>query len=359
VPPVLDLHDETFTRDGVDILSDIRWRVMPGEHWVVLGANGAGKTTLLNRILNGSHGLRIGVLVNDFGAINIDAELVAGVEENMINLTNGCVCCEIRDDLIQSVAELLERDDPIEHIILEASGVADPAGIFMTFMDSRVHGTIRLDSVTCVVDSEQAFDPDEPEFFDLQLRQIGFSDLVILNKIDLAGVEGASRVKHVIDRHFARVRLVPAINCEVPLEILVSVGRFDHASALLKAESRRDQPHDHVHHDHDHGSFFNTWSYESDEPLDRKALQDMIKRRLPANIYRCKGFVYAAADPERRYLLQVVGRRVELKPDRDWGDATPLNRIVAIAHQATLDSVELTKMFDDCHLQAQAKSLIA
>ncbi len=325
---------------------------------ILTGFLGSGKTTLLNHILNGDHGLKVGVLVNDFGSINVDAELVVDVEDGMVSLANGCVCCEIRDDLIQAVSELLERDDPIEHIILEASGVADPSGIFMTFMDSRVHDLIRLDSVTCVVDSDQAFDPDEPELFDLQIRQIGFSDLVILNKIDLAGMEGASRVKHVIDRHFARVRLVPAINCEVPLEILVSVGRFDHAAALLKAESRHDHSHDHVHHD-DHGSFFSTWSYVSDLPLDRKALQDMIKRRLPANIYRCKGFIYAADDPERRYVLQVVGRRVELKPDRDWGDATRLNRIVAIAHQTTLDSGELTKMFDDCHLQVQAKSLIA
>ena len=326
---------------------------------ILTGFLGSGKTTLLNHILTGDHGLKVGILVNDFGSINVDAELVVDVEDGMISLANGCVCCEIRDDLIQSVADLLERDDPIEHIILEASGVAEPSGIFMTFMDSRVHDMIRLDSVTCVVDSDQAFDPDQPELFDLQLRQIGFSDLVILNKIDLAGVEGASRVKHVIDRHFARVRLVPAINCEVPLEILVSVGRFDHAAALLKAESQAEQTHDHVHHDHNHGAFFSTWSYESDLPLDRKALQDMIKRRLPANIYRCKGFVYAADDPERRYVLPVVGRRVELKPDRDWGDATRLNRIVAIAHQATLDSGELTKMFDDCQQQVQAKSLIA
>jgi G3E family GTPase len=222
---------------------------------------------------------------------------------------------------------------------------------------------IRLDSVTCVVDSDQAFDPDQPELFELQLRQIGFSDLIILNKIDLAGVEGTARVKRVIDQHYARVRLVPAINCEVPLEILVSVGRFDHAAALLKAESEHDQgpdhAHDHGHHNGNHGAFFSTWSYESDRPFDRKALQDMIKRRLPANIYRCKGFIYAADDPDNRYVLQVVGRRVELTPDRAWGDATRLNRIVAIAHQATLDGDELITMFDECAVQLPVKNLIA
>src|SRR5271156_4683403 len=105
---------------------------------VLTGFLGAGKTTLLNRILTGDHGLRIGVLVNDFGAINIDAELVVGVDDNMISLANGCVCCQIRDDLIESVVALLARPEAIEYILLEASGVADPAGIFVTFNDSNL-----------------------------------------------------------------------------------------------------------------------------------------------------------------------------------------------------------------------------
>jgi G3E family GTPase len=98
---------------------------------ILTGFLGAGKTTLLNRILTGNHGLRVGVLVNDFGSINIDAELVVGVDGNMISLANGCVCCQIRDDLIESVAALLTRSEAIEYILLEASGVADPAGIFL------------------------------------------------------------------------------------------------------------------------------------------------------------------------------------------------------------------------------------
>ncbi|MGO9302286.1 MAG: CobW family GTP-binding protein, partial [Candidatus Korobacteraceae bacterium] len=100
---------------------------------ILTGFLGAGKTTLLNRILTGDHGLRVGVLVNDFGAINIDAELVVGVEGNMISLANGCVCCQIRDDLVEAVVALLARPETIEYILLEASGVADPAGIFATF----------------------------------------------------------------------------------------------------------------------------------------------------------------------------------------------------------------------------------
>src|SRR5579872_2774590 len=102
---------------------------------ILTGFLGAGKTTLLNRILTGNHGLRVGVLVNDFGAINIDAELVVGVDGNTISLANGCVCCQIRDDLIESVVALLAQPEGIEYVLLEASGVADPAGIFVTFND--------------------------------------------------------------------------------------------------------------------------------------------------------------------------------------------------------------------------------
>ena len=151
---------------------------------LLTGFLGAGKTTLLNLILNGDHGLRVGVLVNDFGAINIDAELIAGVEENTINLTNGCVCCEIRDDLVNSLEQLLTRVDSIDYVLLEASGVSDPEGIVMTFLDQKYEGLLRLDSITCVVDAEAVFTHgDNAALTALKLRQIGFADLVVLNKI--------------------------------------------------------------------------------------------------------------------------------------------------------------------------------
>ncbi len=312
---------------------------------ILTGFLGAGKTTLLNRILKGDHGLKIGILVNDFGSINVDAELVVDVEDGMISLANGCVCCQIRDDLVESVAALIERDDPIEYILLEASGVADPASIYMTFVDSAYRDLIRLDSVTCVVDADQVFTYDDPDLAKLKLQQIGFADLVILNKVDLAGVEETAKVKRWIDGFFSRVRIVPAVKCNVPLEILLSVGRFDVSRAM--ADQAHSHDHEH-HHKHNHGSFFSTWSYTRDAPLQRKALERMIKRELPSNIYRCKGFVYLDDDPNSRYLLQVVGRRVELTKDRPWGGEDPANRIVAIAHKTTLDQAHLCELFDAC-----------
>ena len=138
---------------------------------VLTGFLGAGKTTLLNRILNGDHGLHIAVLVNDFGSINIDAELVIGVESDgdIISLANGCVCCNIRDDLLAAVQQVIERPEQPEYIVLEASGVAEPSGIALTFMDAALRDRIRLDSIMCVMDASQIF--AIPEMMDLKDRK--------------------------------------------------------------------------------------------------------------------------------------------------------------------------------------------
>ena len=162
---------------------------------VLTGFLGAGKTTLLNRILNGGHGLRVAVLVNDFGSINIDADLVVGVESDVISLANGCVCCSIRDDLIEAVTRVLGRPEQPEYVLLEASGVADPASIAATFTDAGLRARIQLDSITCVVDAAHVF--DAPGQMQLKLWQIGCAYLLILNKVDLAGRAQIEKIKAV------------------------------------------------------------------------------------------------------------------------------------------------------------------
>jgi G3E family GTPase len=192
---------------------------------VLTGFLGAGKTTLLNRILTANHGMRIGVLVNDFGSISIDADLVVGVQDNMVSLANGCVCCEIRDDLVASLGELVARDETVELIVLEASGVADPAGIFATFSDSGLQNQVRLDAIVCVLDGEQVFAfPEYPALMDLKLHQVGFADMVIVNKTDLAGPVQLARVRSWLDDHFSRLRIVEASHCDVPFAVLFGGG---------------------------------------------------------------------------------------------------------------------------------------
>ena len=309
---------------------------------ILTGFLGAGKTTLLNRILNGSHGLRVAVLVNDFGSINIDTELIVGVEDNAISLANGCVCCNIRDDLVETIEMVISRPENPEYILLEASGVADPSGIALTFAIPKFRDRIRLDSIISIVDAEQAFAyPDYPYVEVLKLRQIGFSDMVILNKIDLVDEEQLQKVKDWINSRMRRVRIVEAVQCDVPLEILLAVGRFDPQQLV---ESGGDNGHGHA----DHDNRFSTWSYETDQPMSLEALNQMVKKELPGNIYRCKGVVYAAENPERRAILQVVGRRSDVALGEEWNGRVPRTQIVAIGSAGSIDPDMLTAQFEAC-----------
>jgi G3E family GTPase len=324
---------------------------------ILTGFLGAGKTTLLNRILTGNHGLRVGVLVNDFGSINIDAELVVGIDDNMISLANGCVCCQIRDDLVESVDALLTRPEGIEYILLEASGVADPSGIFATFTDANLRDRIRLDSVICVVDAEQVFaHPEYPPLMELKLHQVGFADMLILNKVDLAGPEQVAKVHAWLDEHFNRLRIVETNFCSVPYEILLGVGRFDPVRAALNAQSAeqscsgkhcREEIGGHNHPGQDHAKVFSTWSYQTDQPLTLEALRETL-RKLPGNVYRAKGVIYSTDVPGRRAVLQVVGRRVDISIQEEWGTREPCTRIVAIGAAGSLDVNLLEKTFASC-----------
>ena len=295
--------------------------------------------------------------MNDFGSINIDAELVVGVENDgdIINLANGCVCCNIRDDLVAAVTQVMARPEQPEYILLEASGVADPSGIALTFMDEGMRDRIRLDSIMCVVDAEQIF--AAPEMMELKLRQVAFADMLILNKVDLVTPEEIERIKAWLDDRFHRYRLVETSGGNVPLEILLSVGRFD--PSRLDGTPPHDQPNHppdcddpdcghHVHgHGHDHSQVFRTWSYETEEPLSLEALRETA-RKLPASIYRCKGVVHTAEEPGRRVILQVVGKRVDIAVGDAWNGREPRTRIIAIGAHDGVDGAALREVFDRC-----------
>ncbi len=342
---------------------------------ILTGFLGAGKTTLLNRILTGDHGLRIAVLVNDFGSINIDADLVVGVEAggDVISLANGCVCCNIRDDLLAAVQQVIVRPEQPEYIVLEASGVAEPSGIALTFMDEGLRDRIRLDSILCVIDAEQVF--AAPETMELKLRQIAFADMVILNKADLVSREEVTRIHEWLDERFHRYRLVEATRADVPLEILLSSGRFDPTQLDHELSHHHDCENAHCEHHHDkdistggnrenggmapaesplapvpsqnHSQAFSTWSYETDQPLSLEALREAA-RKLPASIYRCKGVVFTADEPSHRAVLQVVGKRVDISLEDQWGTRKPHTQIVAIGAHGTLDGDALRAQFERC-----------
>jgi G3E family GTPase len=310
------------------------------------GFLGAGKTTLLNRILAGEHGLRVAVLVNDFGAINIDAELVIGIETNVISLANGCVCCMIRDDLVASIAEAIARPEKPEYVLLEASGVADPIGIAQTLNDPGLRDRIRLDGILCVVDAEQVH--AAPETAELKLRQMACADMILLNKVDLVDRATVARIRAWLDRRFHRYRLIETVRGDVPLPVLLALGRFD-ADGLANghgcAEALCTDPH-HDHH-HRHDTQFESWSFETDTPLSLAALR-RAAARLPASVYRAKGVVFAAEAPDRRAILQMVGGRVDIALADPWAGRPRRTRLVAIGARGSLDAAALRAAFEPC-----------
>jgi G3E family GTPase len=317
---------------------------------ILTGFLGAGKTTLLNRILTGNHGLKVAVLVNDFGSINIDAELVVGVESNVISLANGCICCTIRDDLIATVLETINRPERPGYILLEASGVAEPTGIAMTFNNPGFRDRIWLDSILCVVDAEQVF--TVPETMELKIFQMACADMVILNKVDLVDRDQIGKIREWLDSRFYRYRLIEAIQAEVPLEVLLSVGRFDPTRVGLNLHELEhhncsDPLCNHEHHHHDHSKAFSTWSYETDQPLSLEALRETASK-LPANIYRAKGVIYTSDAPERRAVLQVVGRRVDISLENEWNGRPQRTQIVAIGSAGIIDKEALRDKFESC-----------
>jgi len=300
---------------------------------ILTGFLGAGKTTLLNRILNGNHGLRVAVLVNDFGSVNIDAELVVGLESTVISLANGCICCTIRDDLVEAVLQTINRPERPEYILVEASGVAEPSGIAMTFNNPSFRERIRLDSIICVVDAEQVF--AAPETMELKIFQMACADMIILNKVDLVKRDHIAKIREWLDSRFHRYQLIEANHCDVPLPVLLSVGRFD--PAQLDANSLLD----------DHSKAFSTWSYETDRPLSLEALRETASR-LPLGVYRAKGVIYAADEPKRRIVLQVVGRRVDIQLEGEWRGRPPRTQIVAIGAPGAIDEEVLRNKFEHC-----------
>jgi len=301
------------------------------------GFLGAGKTTLLNRLLTGDHRLRIGVLVNDFGAINIDAALVRSVEANTISLTNGCVCCEIRDDLVASVESLLARADTIDYVIVEASGIADPAGIVMTFLDARYAGQLRIDSIICLVDAEGIFrEGGDDRLNALKLRQIAFADLVVLNKTDLVRPAHIEVIRDWIDLHIKRIRIIESNYGDAPLEALLGVGRFD-PRRLPLPDDQADRPS---------GPPVERWSHRTQARFSVEALQRMVKRELPATVYRCKGIIFTS-DSDQPHALQVVGRRCDIAPVNLGGQVpNGTSELVAIGRQ--IDQSELDRLFGAC-----------
>ncbi len=318
---------------------------------VLSGFLGAGKTTLLNALLRDTSE-PLGVIVNDFGSINIDAALVAGQTsvQGEVALQNGCICCTIRGDLLTALLSLTRRPNPPRHILIEASGVSDPASIARTFIDPRLSDHVELAAVVGCVDPRE-FAMLTGDDWALASKQLRACDFVVLTKADASTAEQRAGTEELVRTLAPRARLVSSSLDRAPTALLLGAQGLWDTARVSSSGSDDEQPHvhevGHHHHHHHHGHAFETWTYRSDRPLSSYALRRALTR-LPAAVYRAKGFVYAAEDPGARLLVQVVGGRAELRVEGSWDGGTPHTELVFLGHEGMLPTEELRELFDGC-----------
>lgn len=296
---------------------------------LIAGFLGSGKTTLLNRILGGEHGKRVAVLVNDFGEVNIDQELVVSATATSVSLANGCICCTIRDDLVGAVRDLLRLPEPPEQLVVELSGIADPGSVLRTFALMEKQWPLFLDGVVALMDAEQFPDPGS-EHETLAREQLVLADVVLLNKVDLVGPERIADLRRKLEEWVPTARVVETVQAEVPLELLLGI------------ESVRAAPE----HEHEHEQF-TTWTFRASPPLSLERLRETCTE-LPPGIFRAKGFVHLDARPEHRTVLQVVGRRARIDLGEPWGDRPRETVLVFVGAREGFDVEDLRARFEAC-----------
>jgi G3E family GTPase len=305
---------------------------------ILTGFLGAGKTTLLARLLNRPEGVRFGVLVNDFGAINIDAELIVEAGGDQVSLANGCVCCSIRDDLIGAVLRLLEREPPPDRIVVETSGVSRPLAVADALESPEVGDRLTVDGIFCLVDADHFRNLDFADT-ELALDQALGSDMVILNKCDLADDKAIGAAETTLRGPMPALRILRTSFAEVPRSLLLGP---DHVRRRATADS---------HHHHDHAGFV-SWSWRSAGPLDLMRFRSAM-RSIPPGLLRAKGILAFADRPGERAVFQLVGKRKELKLEPGMPPAE--STLVAIARTGGLDPEALSALFDGCRAEAQRR----
>ena len=313
---------------------------------LIAGFLGAGKTTLLNRILNGEHGRRVGVLVNDFGEINIDSQLISRVEGETISLSNGCVCCNIRDDLVSAIEQLLQLEPRPDMIVVETSGVSDPkAAAMAVVMSTGLAAATQLDSIITVIDASEVLELDEVNG-KLAEDQIAVADITIINKTDLA-TDGINEQVNVFTKEIApQSRIFKTVRANVPLELILGLTLHAEPSGLMDGNTGEISGHEHGRHaDHEHS--YSSYSWQHDKALEFETVYRTFQS-LPVSVFRCKGILHIREVPDRRVILQMTGKRVTLVKGDPWDLTPPASQIVAIGAKDNMDTADLDNRFSAC-----------
>ena len=300
---------------------------------VIAGFLGSGKTTLANHILANQRELKIAVIVNEIGEIGIDAELIIATDDDMVELSNGCICCSLNNDLVDAVFRVLQRASQVDYLVVECTGLADPLPIVLTFLRSEFRDLVRVDSIVTVADADN---------FSRYLfsstaayNQLRYADTILLNKSDLAGVSRRQSIEDEIRAIKEGARIVPTTRCRVPLPLILSVGRFQ--SDRYGSDLNFDHPH--LMNDG-----FEALSFEAEQPFDADKFQHFLEQ-LSYDVFRAKGLLWIA-ESEKRHVFHLVGQRFTLD-ERQWVGPRK-NRLVLIGRN--LDQGRLRDRLEACLL---------
>lgn len=347
---------------------------------IITGFLGSGKTTLLNHILANQEGLKTAVLVNEFGEIGIDNELIVSTGDDMVELSNGCICCTINNDLLDAVYKILERSDRVDYLVVETTGLADPLPVALTFLGTELRDLTRLDSIVTLVDSENY----SLDLFNSQAAysQIAYGDIILLNKVDLVDEADVDLLESKIRDVKADARILRTTRSQIPLPLILSVGLFESDKYFTPEKSAESHDHhhhhDHDHHDHDHHDHhdhsdcdhdhghcvhdhdhdhhdhhhhsdhlamdgFTSLSFQSDKPFAIRKFQYFLDNQLPSTIFRAKGILWFD-ESDRRHIFHLSGKRFSIDDD-DW-NTEPKNQLVLIGQN--LDHDKLREQLNKC-----------
>ncbi len=338
---------------------------------IISGFLGSGKTTLLNHILKNQVGIKTAVLVNEFGEIGIDNDLIIEGSEDMIELNNGCICCSINGELLNTVSKVLERSEKLDYLIVETTGLADPLPVAMTFAAGDLREKVRLDSIITVIDGEN-FD-FEINKTSVAYSQILYGDILLLNKSDLVNEKQLKKIEEFINKIKKEPRILRSTNSEVALHTIMSVGIFetdtfefeknkknieqnshDHSS---HSHDHSSHSHDHSSHSHDHSSHshdlinniegFTSVSYETFEPFSLRKFQYFLDNQISENVFRAKGILWFM-ESERKHIFHLSGKRFSLD-DEEWTKEKS-NKIVLIGKN--LDHQTIKNQLSSCRFNS-------
>jgi len=324
---------------------------------IISGFLGSGKTTLLNHILTNQKGIKTAVLVNEFGEIGIDNELIIKTEEEMVELSNGCICCSINGELVEAIEKLSNVNKKLDYIIIETTGLADPLPVAMTILGSELRDKTRLDSIITLIDAEN--------FNDVVLEssigrsQIIYVDILLLNKCDLVTNKNLEETITKLKEIKNDVRILKSIKGNIPLNLLLSVGLFE-TDLINEKESINKQFHEHEHkhkheheHEHEHEHVhseednkiedFISVSFQTKEPFSLRKFQYFLDNQLKSDVFRAKGILWFS-ESERRHVFHLAGKRISIE-DSEWVEERN-NQLVFIGKE--LDKEKILSQLNAC-----------